>query len=257
MPTKQDRAQRELDLLLKAKQGDGRAKGDLLKLLEPVMQPQINKFRGGPLGDSLVTGKAYKLALQAIEDYDPSAGTQLNTWVTWKLRGLAGEVNKVKDLTRVASTRRPQMAEFQKTVSRLKGELGHDPDARTVADAMNMSLEEAGRLRKETQWSPRSVDKMFLEMGRSEMIGSADEAAEAMYDAENDARREVLRYIYHDLGTTERAVFEYMYGLYGKPKLSGNGIAAQLGFSAPKVSRIKKQIEAKIDERMQRRGFHG
>ena len=49
------------------------------------------------------------------------------------------------------------------------------------------------------------------------------------------------------LNIAERAVFEHIYGIGGKAKLSPGEIAVKLNMSAPKVSRIKAAIASKYE----------
>ena len=58
-------------------------------------------------------------------------------------------------------------------------------------------------------------------------------------------QKEVLRLLPYELNSEERAVFEYIYGVGGKPKLGPGAIAQRLGMSAPKVSRLKRAIADK------------
>ena len=59
---------------------------------------------------------------------------------------------------------------------------------------------------------------------------------------------EIMRLLPYELGPDEKQVFEYVYGIGGKPKLEPGQIAQKLAMSSSKVSRIKKSIAIKYSK---------
>jgi DNA-directed RNA polymerase sigma subunit (sigma70/sigma32) len=60
-------------------------------------------------------------------------------------------------------------------------------------------------------------------------------------------QQEILRLLPYDLSPDEKAVFEHIYGINGKERLSPGDIATKLNMSAPKISRIKAAIASKYE----------
>ena len=77
-----DRKEKELLLWQEWKTtGSNRARNELLRSIDPLLQKQVNKFQSSPIPRTALETEARMLALKAFETYDPSKA-QLNTHVT-------------------------------------------------------------------------------------------------------------------------------------------------------------------------------
>jgi DNA-directed RNA polymerase specialized sigma subunit len=119
---------------------------------------------------------------------------------------------------------------FKSATQRLTDTLGRAPTQLELAD--------------ELQWSPRKVNMLQSEVKVSLPTSqfSADVASTIP-----SRQQEILKLLPYDLSPDEKAVFEHIYGINGKEKLSPGDIATKLNMSAPKVSRIKLAIANKFE----------
>ena len=129
-----------------------------------------------------------------------------------------------------------EITAFKEAKAEITERLGYEPDAQMLADELGWSLAETARMDSEL---------------RKDYIASQSPDVDLLGDAAADQgrEREVLRYIWHELTSDERLVFEYTLGLNGKPALSAGDIAKKMGTNQPKISRIRKKIDEKIRAR--------
>lgn len=251
-----ERARRDLDLW-RAWKADPKEETliPLMESIRPLVNQRVGEFSRAPVPQAAVRATATSLALKALHSYNPSSGTQLGSWVYKQLRGVHSEVSRHQNIGRIPYRRSRQIGTFKDVVAELTEELGYEPDAATIAAKMNESLAEVGRLRASSKWTPKHVKKLQVELGRGDLIESKALDVDRLDDLRAGTEREVLRYIYHDLDPREKSVFEYQYGLYGRPQLNVTQTAAALKLSAPTITRIRQSIQKQVDERMRRRGM--
>jgi DNA-directed RNA polymerase specialized sigma subunit len=228
----------------------------LMEQIRPLSHQRVHQFGTAPVPQPAVLASAQHHAMKGLQTYTPGKDTQLKTWIYKYLQGVHSDVSKHANIGRIPYRRSRQIGLFGEVTSQLRDELGYEPDTQTIAERMNTSLAEAGRLRADTTWTPAQVEKMRVDAGRADHIESlAMSEPDKLEDLQAGTRREVMRYIYQDLSPRERTVFEYQHGLYGRPQMNGTQTAKAMKISAPTVSRIRNSVQEKIDERMQRRGM--
>ncbi len=228
----------------------------LMEQIRPLIKKRVSQFSSAPVPEPAVLASANFHALKGLQTYKPGHNTQLKSWIHTYLQGVHSDVSKHANIGRIPYRRSRQIGLFNEVVSELEDELGHEPDTQTIAERMNASLAEAGRLRADNRWTATHVEKMQVDRSRADYIESLNVTEpDKLDDLQAGTQREVMRYIYQDLSPRERTVFEYEHGLYGRPQLNGTKMAKAMGVSAPTVSRIRQSIQDKIDERMKRRGM--
>jgi len=254
---KLQQAQRDLELWQAWKEDPTEEKLiPLMEQIRPLIHQRVSKYSTSPVPEPAVLAAAHHHAMKGLQTYKPGHNTQLKSWVYKYLQGVHSDVSKHANIGRIPYRRSRQIGLFREVVSGLEEELGHEPDTQTIAERMNTSLAEAGRLRATNQWTPSHVDKMRIDVNRADHIESlAATEPDKLEDMRSGTQREIMRYIYQDLSPRERTVFEYQHGMYGRPQLNGTQTAKKMGVSAPTVSRIRNSIQGKIDERMKRRGM--
>jgi len=208
----------------------------VLDSLQPVIQRKAREFSTAPVPPGAVLGAANELALRAINTYDPNRGASLRTHVDWNLRKVRSFVVKHQNLGKIPDQRAYGIGRFKAVEDELTEKLGYPPDAQTMAEALG------------PKWSVAEVRRMRSE-DRPDLIASLNLEPDLLPEMESSAEREVLRYIWQDLTPDERTVFEYSIGANGKPKMRAGQIAAMMGISQPKVSRIRRKIDRKLQER--------
>ena len=149
-------------------------------------------------------------------------------WVIQNLRVIRNFVTTYQNPGRIPETRIYDIRELQDAEQRLDDRLGRAPTQLELADKL--------------KWSPRQVDLLQREVRKALPTGQFEHDPSSFVPSR---QKEVLRLLPYELTNEERSVFEYIYGVGGKPKLGPGAIARKLGISAPKVSRLKKTIAGK------------
>jgi len=209
----------------------------LLASLRPLIRKQSNQWAVGVGGKALqrdippaaIHAEFLNHAVKALETYDPSK-SGLQTYLTYAMKKAPRFIKAYQNAAYIPETRSYSIQKFKDATTNLEDQLGRPPTQLELADHL--------------KWSPRKVGTMQKEVSH---ISSAP-VGQAKYDPIEHVpsrQAETLRLLPYDLNLEERSVFEYLYGIGGKPKLSPGEISRKLGMSAPKVSRIKAAIAEK------------
>lgn len=209
------------------------AERQLIHQFDGMINARVNEFKGAAVPPAAVKGYATAQVVKQLHTYNPSKGN-LATHVGWGLKGVRGFVTKHQNIGRIPEARTRKISEFQTVRQELRQELGREPDTIAIAERMRISPAEVGRLQSELR--PDHIASMSLEPESMTRLQSVEE-------------RDVLRYLHHSLSPEERLVFEYAFGLYGRPQLRAKDIATTMGVSKAKISRIMKKLDNKIRER--------
>jgi len=200
----------------------------LLTSLRPLIRKQSNQWaiqRDVP--PAAIHAEFLNHAVKALETYDP-AKSGLQTYLTYAMKKAPRFIKAYQNAAYIPETRSYDIQPFKNAVTNLTDELGRLPTQLELADHL--------------KWSPKKVATLQKEIKSSSPTGQAEfDPTEFM----PSRQAETLRLLPYDLTPEERSVFEYLYGVGGKPKLSPGEISRQLNMSAPKVSRLKASIAAK------------
>jgi DNA-directed RNA polymerase specialized sigma subunit len=214
----------------------------LIESLQPLVNQTVNKFHGAPVPPSAIRAMANVHLMKSIKTYDPlkvgksGDAAALSTHATWGLKKVKSFVLKHQNVGRIPDHRGDNIADFKLAKAELTESMGRPPDAQTLASHLGV------------KWSVAEVTRMEKELQR-DLIASQSVVTDVLPEMVSAKDRDVLRYIYEDLDGEERAVFEYSFGVNGKPKLAANEIGTKLNMSNPKVSRVRKRIDLKLRAR--------
>lgn len=205
----------------------------LMKALDPIIQTEVNKWSGA-IGRPPIEAEAKKLALEAIDNYNPDSGAALATHVTNRLLKLSRAVYTHQDAVRLPEYKKLNVLTYNKTFSDLQGNLGRDPTNQELADTL--------------AWSPRKLSQVQSAINQ-ELVQSMDVGAgmfeqSSMWGSDSDDG--VLEYMYFDMSPEDKILFEHSTGYTGKPVLSNPELAAKLGITPAQLSYRKKLLIAKI-----------
>lgn len=214
-------------------QQNGQRKKDLRPLLSSLkgfINHKANIFAGRvrDIPPEAIRAEFTNQTVQALQSYDPNRGTKLTTHIGHQLKRAHRFVTTYQNPGRIPETRIYKIRELQDAEQRLDERLGRAPTQLELADKL--------------KWSPRQVELLQKEVRKALPTGQFEQDPSSFTPSR---QKEVLRLLPYELTSEERAVFEYVYGVGGKPKLGPGAIAQRLGMSAPKVSRLKKAIADK------------
>lgn len=232
------RAQQDLELWRKWKSDP--SDDNLLPLMErlqPLVTQTVNRWSAAPVPTPAIRAMANVNLKKAINTYDPSKGASLATYATWHLKKTGTFVHRYQNVGRMPDHRIERISEFNLAKDELTEKLGHQPDAKTLADHLG------------AKWSINEVARMEREL-QKDFIASQSDQTDLLTQPISAKELDMARYILDDLESPEeRLVYEYTMGLNGKPKLSAQEIAARMGKSGPWVSRVRGKIDKKLRAR--------
>jgi DNA-directed RNA polymerase specialized sigma subunit len=229
------RQQREFEMWQQWQQ-NGQKKKDLRPLLNSLkgfINNRANVYAGKlrDIPPAAIKAEFTNQAVNALQTYDPNRGAKLTTYIDYHLKKAKRFATTYQNPGRIPENRIYKIRELQNAEQQLDERLGRAPTQLEVADKL--------------KWSPKQVDVLQREL-RSTFVTGKYETDPSSYVPPR--HKEVLRLLPYELNNEERQVFEYIYGIGGKPQLGPGAIAQKLGLSAPKVSRLKKSIAEKYEK---------
>ena len=207
---------------------------ELLTSLNPFLQSQVNKFGGAPIPRSAIESHAKVLAIQAFKTYDPTKAA-LNTHVGNNLRHLSRYVIEYQNVGKIPEHRGLQISRFHNTMSRMKDDLGREPNVTELADELG--------------WSSAEVERMKNELRSDLTVTQGKE--EAFFDYGNnqsDKTKDIIEFVYYSASPEDKLIIEYWFGIGGSPKLTVAEMAQRLGRSESYVRNRSKDIAKQIND---------
>ena len=193
--------------------------------------------------DDLISMGTFGL-IEAIDRFDLDRGIQFKTYCTARIRGAILDNLRTSDWVPRLVRLRANLVD--KTMRRLYGELGREPTAPEMADALHLSLDEYERLRHEA--SPTAVLSLTDETdvdgeagGRMIDLVGDRRAVDPDYLQQNRMAKEAL---YRHLSDKERMVVENYY-FQG---LSMREIAGMLKLTESRVCQIHSKVIQRLRE---------
>lgn len=204
----------------------------LYESFKPLLQREANKFRTVELPKSTINAEMRKQFVNAIKTYDPKRA-QLNSWVTTNLQKSSRFVKTYQNLGKIPEGQISKIREFNLAKETLFNTLGYEPDTKAIAEHL--------------KWPHKRVTQLQREL-RDDLPASGfpDDPAESRAPKELEAIR-ILQYD-NRLSSEERAVYEYTFGINGKPRLQPGQIAKKTGLHPSKISRIRNKIKGYVQE---------
>jgi RNA polymerase sigma factor FliA len=199
--------------------------------------------------DDLVSMGTFGL-IEAIDRFDPSRGFQFKTYCTARIRGAIFDNLRTNDwVPRLVRLRTNLM---DKTLRRLYGELGREPTAPEMAEALGLTIPALEALRKEA--SPTAVLSLTDENGE-DPEGVGNRMIDLIGDEKGDDprkeqhRRDVRDLLFKQLNEKEQIVIRYYYW----EGLSMREIAGMLKLTESRVCQIHSKVIKRLREQHESR----
>lgn len=228
--------ERDMRLLVEWKTAVGFKKEQkLTELLDSLGGPigtAVNAFRGAPMPQVTVELEAKRLAVEALNDFNPAL-TQMSlaTFIITRVKQrLARYVGTYQNVARLPEHQINQIGAMREAVTDLTSRFKREPTAVEIADHMGIPVAHVTRLRKNL---------------RSDLMAESG-GLESMEAFETDPDFERAMLVYYSLNDQEKHVFDYSMGAHGQPRLAAGEMAKRLNISAGRVSQIKDSIATKI-----------
>jgi RNA polymerase sigma-B factor len=227
-------------LLARARAGDERARETVLRELMPMAERMARRFSGPQHPVEDLTQVAGIGVLKALERFDPAHDARFSTYAHALMTGEVQRHIRDSRMVRIPRSIYEQVPAFQRTLSRLRLELGREPHRQELADALGTTKEEIVEIMDAALTAQHvSLDAAAEENGGELELGGHDEAfarAEAGVD---------LAPMLSVLTERERMIIDMRF----EDGLSQTEIADSLGLSQTQVSRLTRAALDKLSKR--------
>jgi len=213
----------------------GRKPEDLKPLyesLKPAIARRARQWKRVELPTSVIDAEYAKHFVKAMETYKPGK-SGLNTWLDNHLRKANRYFQTYQNVGKMSEGDIRHITKFKTAKEELTEKFGHEPDTHALADHLGWSTRKVVRLQK----------SMRKDLAASQFGVEADPAS-FLHPKEIEA----IKLMQYELAPEERTVYEYTYGMNGKPMLQPGQIAKKVGLSGPKISRIRQKLRDKFHE---------
>jgi len=224
----QELRQRDEDLYNAWRQKPGhQTLAPLLRNLDPLIHREVNRWQG-TLARPFLETQAKKLAVEAINTYDPNRGAQLSTHVGNRLQKLSRPNYTYQNLARIPEHRMMKFYTFNASRGRLIEQLGREPTAAEMSQELTWSLPAVRRFQSEQ---------------RRELLTSQEGPEEDSAATDN-----MVHYVYHDLTPIQQRIFEMKTGYLGHPVTKPSKIRKELGLTQGQLSYQQSQVLKRFKE---------
>jgi DNA-directed RNA polymerase specialized sigma subunit len=210
----------------------------LYESFKPVLEKETRTWANKvELPTSAIRAEVDKHFVNAIKTYDPKRGAQLGSWVHTNLQKTGRFIRNYQNVGRISEQQISRINEFKRAKQDLFDKLGYEPDTSSLADHL--------------KWSSRRVSQMQKELSRKDLptSGFMHDPAELL----NPKELEAIRILQFDtrMSPEERAVYEYTFGINGKPMLKPGEISKKTNIHQSKISRIRNKLKGYVKEALE------
>jgi len=192
----------------------------LINQLNPLIQSEVNR-RAGSLSRDTLESQAKKLAVRAIEGFDPSKGYKLSTHVVSQLQKLSRMNYAHQKAARIPDHVAMQYPTVMMAKENFQTEFGREP-----------SVEE---LATELRWSPKKVERFNMRM-RPELLESSEVPTDIFVPHYHDPS---IGYAYQSMSPRQQKIFDLS---VSTTKVPNNEILKRLDITQGILSYEKKKM---------------
>lgn len=231
-----------MELLKKAKQGDNKAKDDLVALNLGLVWSIVKRFnnRGYELEDLFQIGSIG--LLKAIEKFDFSYNVKFSTYAVPMIMGEIRRFLRDDRPVKVSRSLKELSAKVQKARETLSKLLDREPTVNELAKEINISPEELVMVMESSQIPISLNDVAFQDEGAP--LYYIDQLSTSEMNQNQWLDRIALKEALSKLNKEERQIIILRY-FQDKTQME---VAAALGITQVQVSRMEKKILNKIKE---------
>ncbi len=242
----------EQRLVAAAKEGDRRAREELVEAFLPLIAGVARVYRGSETVTRLeLMQEGVVGLLRALERYDPKLGVPFWGYAGWWVRQAMQQL--IAELTRplVLSDRAlRQLSRLKRAHREHLAQHGREPSGNELAEATGLSHAQVGEMLA-LERVPMSMDEPARDSEGGELgaFGEllADPLADDVYQQLlDDSEVEQIRALMGSLNERERLILRARYGLDDGSEQSLRDIGERLGLSGERVRQIEQRALAKL-----------
>ena len=224
---------------------DSGKKPDIFEQLKkshaPILNRHLSRFKGVEVNKAAQRSILLEHYYKQLETWDPDhpSKARLNTWVESGLRGIKRFVVKHQNPARITEPLSQKITPYRVLKTELTEKLGYEPTDQQIADSSKGEL------------SLKDVLQVSKQVRRSYDISGGGEEVEGAGLHANDPWIQAAHVVFPELKPHEQKVHELMFPRGGSAPVTKSGaIAKRLKWEVSKVSKAKRVILEKIQERV-------
>jgi len=195
----------------------------LLHQVNPMIQKEVNRW-AGTLARPAIELEAKRLAMEAMSTYQPTRGAAVGTHMMNRLRKLSRLPYTHQNAARMPEYQTLKFHTHNLAKAALEDKLGRSP-----------TIDE---LSSELSW-PKPYLADFQKSLRQESIESGTPAP--IFDIDNGASG-TIDFVYNDLNTQQKKLFQYSTGYGGAKILTNPQIMKKLKMTQGQLSYLKRKL---------------
>jgi len=213
----------------------------LMKRYEPLLSRKARDWRAPSVEPSAFNSELQRQFIQAAHTFDPMRGVAFNTHVQTRLPKAQRFNARYQNVGYIPEGQSVNIGPMDRAHEELLDELGRAPTPGEIANRMGLPEHKVVNLMKARR---KDIPQTNREGVSEYLVGSTT-------SREMDVIRLMQARPHEYLTPDEARVFNHIYGVGGARKITDTtGLAAQLGISQPKVSRLKTSIAGKVKKNM-------
>lgn len=203
----------------------------ILNAVSPVIDKALKSYAGGEGETPTMRARAKTLTLEAVRRYDPTKA-KLSTHLLSHLRGLRRITERATSAVYIPEGTKIDARKLDATRADMADELGREPSDAELSARIGIPLDRIVRA--------RTVPGVLSASQTGGEVGAVDKVDPRSWDA-------WVRAIHADSGPIDQVILEHSFGMFGKPALPANEIAARLNLSPAAISLRKQRLQADLD----------
>jgi DNA-directed RNA polymerase specialized sigma subunit len=204
----------------------------LLYSLRPTINSALTSFASG---DKSLATRAYILARQSLDTFDPSKGANLKTHVFNDLKRLNRFYTERSQTVHIPENVKVDNAHIYRFKLDFEDKHDREPSLTEITDGTGLSLK---RVQKAASSTGEVAESMFTTETGDSLDKSKSKTAESIWSD----------YVYHDLDEKGKKIFEWTTGYNGVKTIPKKDMATKLKMSPAAISSRLNTIEKRLNE---------
>jgi len=206
----------------------------LMKRFEPVFKSKIKQWKAPNVNESAMRANMKLHAIGALRDFDPTKGAAPRTYLEHRLQKSKRFNVQQQNYARIGEQKSYQIGPIQRAQDELREDFGREPTHDEISEFLNPMMSPRKQL------TPQKV-KEIQEAQIRDVVGSRFESDPVPRAIGRE--RQVVSLLRPALKEDQQVVYDHLYGLNGKEKItSTSALAKKLGKSPSQVSRLRTGI---------------